>query len=849
MTFGHVWPLLLLLGIPFLWKIQKTTRVQLERSRLRRSACVRSLVIFFLALALMEPVWHRAGSWLSVVFVLDVSRSVAPEFLDSALDWIQAAVDEADPDEARFIAFAASPLAVADVGELRRVPVSTRGRLEGASLPAGTIDQGRTNIEDALDKALRASSARRVRRVVLVSDGLETEGDVTRAVHRAREQGVRVFTVAAPSRAGSECWIDDIDVPEAVRAGEPIDVGVRVFCTRATGADIELRQLESGAVEGKEVDLVEGSNRVMLRLRMPDEGLVTLEAGLDTGSRYRRALWVAPRSKVLLVEGDLEGARYLRQALDNEGLDVVTKAAGDLPSSLGDYDAVILSDVPSETLDEGKMQALSRYVRELEGGLTFIAGETSFGESGYHGTILEEVLPIRFRVQEKHKEVALVIVLDKSYSMTGEKIALAKEATKAALDLLEEEHHFGVVAFDWYPRVVVPLQLAEDKDRLKETIDRVAASDPTRIYPALEEAYKALAANPAKVKHVILLSDGKSQPAEFEELVRRMADDEISISTVSVGEEADEELLLHIAEWGNGRSYVLQDARRVPEVFIREAQIATESTLAEKPFRPVVKRRVEALSGIDWDSVPELRGYVNMEPKESAEVLLESPTEAPVLARWRYGLGRSAVFTSDAKNRWASAWLGWEGYGKFWAQMVRETMRARTHEGLDFRVERRGGVARVSLEAVDDQGRFRNDMEPGVAVVDPEGRAFAQTLRQTRPGGYEAEIPIQVSTKAPYVFSLAGPGPLVEAEERPLFFPRVDEDRFYPTDTELLRIVAEETGAVINPEVEDIFADYGDRAYRLTPLAPLLAGLALIAYLLDIALRRLPWPKGSSPSV
>jgi len=117
---------------------------------------------------------------------------------------------------------------------------------------------------------------------------------------------------------------------------------------------------------------------------------------------------------------------------------------------------------------------------------------------------------VEFRVEEKWKDLSLVIVLDKSYSMYGKKIALAKEATKAALDLLEETHRFGVVTFDWNPYVTIPLQLATNKDWIKDGISRIQASAQTNIYPALERAFEQLLESPSKVKHVILLSDGKT---------------------------------------------------------------------------------------------------------------------------------------------------------------------------------------------------------------------------------------------------------------------------------------------------------------------------------------------------
>ena len=76
---------------------------------------------------------------------------------------------------------------------------------------------------------------------------------------------------------------------------------------------------------------------------------------------------------------------------------------------------------------------------------------------------------------------------------------------------------------------------------------------------------------------------------------------------------------------------------------------------------------------------------------------------------------------------------------------------------------------------------------------------------------------------------------------RALHYEDPDEYRFYPPRVEWLRTVSEETGGKLNPDVEEIFADYGETVSRPVELWPLLAVLALIGYLLDIAIRRAPW--------
>ena len=661
-----------------------------------------------------------------------------------------------------------------------------------------------------------------------------------------------MFTVPADTRSEGDVWIESIETSDELRSGAPVELEVNIFSRSPLDGDLVLSTAnQTTPLSVQSVHLEKGKNQLVVRARVEEEGLVPLEATFDASGlraeRFVEPLWVGRSQRVLLVERSTENARFLAEVLEGEGMKVDRGEAARLPDGeqLDRYDAVILSDVPSDQLDEIKMRNLERYVRE-GGGLVFIAGETSFGDSGYAETPLEEALPIRFQVEEKRKEVALVIVLDKSYSMEGEKIELAKEATKAALDLLEETHFFSVVTFDWYPRVTIALQLAKDKERMRESISEIGASSPTRIYPALEKAYEQLAENEAKVKHIILLSDGKSQPDDFETLVTRMAKEEISVSTVAVGDEADRELLAQIAKWGNGRDYFIKEAARVPEIFIKETQIATEKTLVEEPFRPVVKRRVESLQGIDFEEAPELRGFVSTRAKETADVLLGSASEAeapPILARWHYGQGKAMAFTSDAKNRWANLWLDWEGFGRFWAQQVRETLRRHERNELGFEVERTGDEVVVTLEAIDEEGRFRNRLHVDVEMTGSEGERSRTKLGQVAPGVYEARFKVAASQDAPYVFRWLAPE--LEGEDltraQGVFFPYPDEERFYPPDTDLLKTLSDLTGGKYDPEISDIYAPYDDRTTRPTPLTPFLIGLALLLYIFDVAMRRAPW--------
>ena len=858
LTVSHYWPLLLLVAVPFLWRMRRRSETGLSPPHSKVSTLARSVVILFLTLALMQPVWHRSGHWVSVVYVLDVSWSVAPEFIDEALDWMSAATQKGSPSQARYVAFATDPHLVDEVTLIPSLPVTST--VSGRA-PSGVLVQTETNIESALRQSLQDFAPHTLKRLVLLSDGNQTTGDVMNAVLRAKRAGVRIFTIPAEVRAEGDGWIKAIELPQPVMAEEPLHAEVIVFSRRATPAIVELRRYsgavgspsrETGSETGtllarRTVDLAPGTNRIGFDVQLPDDGLAVLEGSLDIdddpfrqNDDLSRAVTVSRRAKVLYVEGRSETARYLRDALSQSGLDVKVSSPTGLPSNPGpldDYDAVILSDVPARDLSQDQMLALTAYVGDRGGGLLFAGGETSYGSSGYSNTPLEEILPVQFRVQEKRRDLALVITLDKSYSMVGRKIDLAKEAAKAALDLLEDTHQFGLITFNWDPYVTVPLQPAKNRLEIREEIGKIQASAQTNIFGALQSSFRQLADSDAKVKHIILLSDGKTYPDDYEGLVARMREAEITISTVAAGVGADRELLERIAKWGHGRSYVAVDADRVPQIFIEETLIAVQTTLVEEPFRPRIKRRAELLAGIDFSSAPPLLGYASTQPKDTAEVLLESETGAPILARWQYGLGKVAAFTSDVKNRWAVEWLDWPGYGKFWSQLVRETMR-RDDSGFHLRARRVGRRARIELSAVDDRGHNVNGLEPRLRVVTPSGEQSEQSFPQIAPGVYGTEIALTVS-ELPHLLEVTSPD--MPSRSEALFYEHPDEYRLYPTNVELLKTISKETGGKFDPEIDDIFADRGETVSRPTALWPLLAGLGLAIYLFDIALRRAPW--------
>jgi hypothetical protein len=431
--------------------------------------------------------------------------------------------------------------------------------------------------------------------------------------------------------------------------------------------------------------------------------------------------------------------------------------------------------------------------------------------------------------------------------MGGEKIELAKTAAKSAAELLGASDKLGVIAFEGETFWISEVQPASNKSRIIDDISRIEAGGGTVMYPAMEEAYQALQATVAKLKHVIILTDGISAPGDFEGLAATMAGARITVSTVGVGDDADKNLLEEIARIGQGRYYFTDDPSAVPQIFAKETVTASKSAINEQPFVPQTVRPTQALADIDFEAAPFLLGYVMTRPKPTCEFILASERGDPLLAWWRYGLGMTVAFTSDAKSRWAAEWLTWPGFSRFWAQVVRHAMRKSEARGVTVDVERKGSRATVTLDAIDAAGRFLNHAETEMTVIDPHLGNRKVALAQTAPGRYSGQFDTPRSGAYHLDLTQKQDGRVLYHQSRGLAVGYPDELRLKPANEELLTTLARVTGGLQALEPEQVFAETERTAARATPLWPWLVLAAASLFVLDVALRRIdltiPWEK------
>ena len=417
LTFAITWPLWLLILLPLLMWVAWRSRTNLAPAHIVAVSALRALTLAALVAALMQPLWTASIQQVSVVYALDVSRSVASGFVHSALEFIEKANREAAPAVARYVVFADGARMVTSTQSVAQLGVTAVGGADPRLLY-----RGETNLELALDEALLALDPDRIKRIVLFTDGNQTRGDVWRALPGLAAHGVRVFPFPARPQVLADAWIETVQVPDGAQRDAPTSVTVRVVSQQRARARVSV-SAAGRPVAMREVLLEAGPNSLVMPVRLRSEGALTLSARvraegdvLPDNDVLEQAIWVAPRPRVLYVEGQPDAGGFLSTALGKEGIEVIPASAQQLPGSpagLEPFDGVILSDVPAEQITPEQQQALHTYVRERGGGLLFASGENTFGEGGYANSVLEQILPTEFKAQEKRKDLALVVCIDR----------------------------------------------------------------------------------------------------------------------------------------------------------------------------------------------------------------------------------------------------------------------------------------------------------------------------------------------------------------------------------------------------------------------------------------------------
>lgn len=796
---------------------------------------------------------------LTVVFVLDVSDSLSAEEQARGESFIRAALAEMpDSDEAAIILFGKDAL-------VERLASPEGGLAELTSTPVRT----RTDIAGALQLALALFPDEGARRIVLLSDGRANLGQALEQAELAALHDIELTYLALGSEnSGVEVLVEGLQAPADVRQGQEIELGVTISSSAATGAELRLYAGQD-LLETRQVSLQAGLNRFTFTVQAGEPGFrrfrvqVVPDADIRLQNNEASAFSVVNGPpQVLLVSSAAQDSQSLGAALESAGMQVHTISPQDLPGSLpelANFEAVVLVNVPAEALPAGSMETIQAYVRDLGKGLLMIGGDQSFGAGGYLRTALEETLPVDMDVRSRQEspDVALVLAVDKSGSMgrchcddpdlnqtyvraeVGQpKVDIAKAAIMSAASALGPRDYLGVVAFDSVPRWALQLRQVVDAFDLEQSIGAIAAEGDTNLETGVAAAYLALQGQEARVKHVILLTDGWVHGGDLIALAQEMQEQGITLSVVAAGE-GSAEYLEELALTGGGRYYPAGDILNVPEFFLKETITTVGRYIIEEAFYPLpVESANPVLRGLSAGELPALLGYNGATPKDTARVVLSTPQGDPLLSTWQYGLGRAAAWTSDLSGRWAAEWLEWDGFGRFAAQLVGWTLPAPQVEGLSASAEVRDDLAELQVSATGQDGQPRNFLEVEARLVGPDLESQSANLTQTGAGEYAASLDLaQPGVYLAQIQVRAG-DEVVGQQTLGLVVPYSPEYRLSGNDRAYLDELAERTGGEALTDPEQVFTNPPLSAARAVETWPALLTLVALLFPLDVAIRR-----------
>lgn len=802
------WPLLLLIPLLgwFAFEWHRTPR--------RLGLLLKALALAAVCLALARPQWHIRETYTAVAILSDASESIPDEQRGQQRAFLQRARAAGGGHTVREMEFGAFPL--------RQLAESEASRS--------------TNLEAAIRNALGALPADRIPRLVLISDGLANEGAVERAVYQAWSRDVAVDTVALPGRPEPLLRLAGLRVPRQAFVGERFPIEFEIESPAALDARLEL-QAEGRPIGGEAIRLPAGRSTVTARARIESSGAMLVEGLLDAAGggelRFAGAVTIRQPRALLISSDSAEQNAPLAEVVQAAGFALDRTAGGEflVEDDEVDFDLVLCANEDFEAWPDTVKERVAEFVRD-GGGFLLIAGERNLyrQREDEKEDPLQAMLPATLAPPRTPEGTAVVLVVDKSSSMEGKKMHLARQSAMGVVENLRSIDSVGVLAFDNSFEWAVSLHRNEFPEATKRLINGIVADGGTQIAPALAEAYRVMQPQQAVYKHVLLLTDGISEEGDSIALAREAAANEVTISTIGLGQDVNRSYLERVARSAEGQSYFLLDISSLEEIVLKDVREHTGTSVTEREFFPFAERDYEILDGLDLDEPGPLLGWVKFEDKPAAETILMAAEDDPLYLRWQFGLGRSAVFASDAKDRWATNWVAWEGFDTFWTNALRDILPRSAPTDTETR-----------FDAASDEivVRYLTAAEsvpptvPAVYALGPEGYRHVATPKAVA-GEFEVRFPAQ---------GLHGLFRIRPAE-RSRAFPEVahyrenSELQRYGADAELLESIAAATGGRPNPAPEEIFQTGGRTVPRWMDLWPLLLALAIVLNLVELLARK-----------
>ena len=566
-------------------------------------------------------------------------------------------------------------------------------------------DVSATDIASALSYAQKLFSDEGSGKIVLVTDGKETDGNALSVIREIAAKGIKTDIAYVPSEYSDfDVQVTGMVLPDThVDVGDVIKIGVKIRSEEDFSADIEFS--DNGEISlnsQKNVEIAKGEQIVYIEHSFAEQGLHELHCNVSLAGGNEKIVqnndyyvyhYLRVFDKLLVLESEAGGSQALEDILTEDGkFDVTVKNVldEDIPTTieeLREYDQIILNNVSYADLavHEDLEAVIMEYVRDYGGGLFTVGGNDTEGSAHaynradmLYSTYLRQMLPVE--VIKYTPPVAVLIIIDRSGSMgqdkEGESFWYAKAGAVSCVNALTERDYIGVVTLGDYYRLELPLTPRTQETKIYSTIDRITtnAGEGTVFPGAIERAGMALRElKNVDKRHIIIVTDGgvpDDQRAVYEEEIKNLYDNfGITFSTVLIGETATSEAgqnMKYATELGHGRFYATFDNKELIRLMREDLNVPEIEEVTYEPFYPVITDVLSPIvknvekedrEGAKNSLTVQLQGFYGVKERRAATTVLTGPYGVPIYSYWKFGKGSVGSFMCDLSGDWSGGFV------------------------------------------------------------------------------------------------------------------------------------------------------------------------------------------------
>lgn len=842
----HPWLLLLFLPLAILtlWPVFKLPKVRRFTTNRKISLCLHSVILVLLLALLADMTIYREKEDVNTILLVDLSASTEESF-DSVCSFTEELLAQnGEKNRVGMVTFAKNALYVAELSENGENVYQTF--LDSMEFPEAEA----TNLEEAMYFAESLMDAKENRRMIIVSDGMQTDGDALAAAKVLAERGVRLDAVCIPAKAtGYEMQVNMVSHPETMSIGETVVLKAVVESNYEASA--ELRFYDNGKVINKRIVSVEqGLTEATAEYTPTSSGMHEISARIVPVNEENKKnnvayswLEVKGSGNLLIVDGTGRESKALRTLLAEEYsiTKIEPEEAEGYMNQLVTFDGILLMNVSNADLPEGFDKALETYAKKYGGGILTSGGGNTYAYGSMTDTAFQEFLPVTLEEPEK-QTTAMMIVVDTSSSMNGLSHEMAIQGTMQCIETLAETDYVGVLTFDRTVNVIYELSSMEQKEEILAAVEEIELGRGTYMTEATKEAFDQLKDFEADNKHVIILSDGEPQDSGYIRVIKQMASNGISVSAIAVGQGADRRIMENIAKTGGGNYYNAATVKELPDIMVEETMAATDSYRKTGTFPIAVASYSTLLAGITEEDLPAMSGYTTTFYKSAAEQYLTIDGGEPLYVEWKYGSGKVGCFTADLRGNDSEALFESEAGQQLIRNMVAGVIR---RDGgvtaIQIDVAKKNMTAEVTV-SVPLNGKEKLD----VKVIAPDNSEQSLEMTLGLDGKYYGEMefsPAGVYTVA--VSHLDSFGNLLDFAGKYLAFSYSTEYNCFAKDNgeKLLLQACGLTGGTMAYTASHVADFTGERVLQVTDPTVSLLIVILVLFLADIAVRKFQWKK------